>query len=595
MSRMLVVGKVVMISGALLVLAGWGWAQDRQIRRNPERATGAVSAESRLALVIGNSNYETGPLRNPANDAKAMTKTLRELGFEVIEKVNVTEKEMKQAIDDFGDRIENAAVRLFYYSGHGLQVEGHNYLVPIGAKIKSERDVDYDAINVGKVLARMESRDKRMNIVILDACRDNPYRRGFRSDTKGLAPLDAPTGTVVAYATGPGKVAADGPGNNGVYTTELIKWMQVPGLKIEDVFKRVRRSLSDSTGDRQVPWESVSLVGDFYFKPPVAGVRETATGEQIAGGPALPVEIPGPKQLKAGDTWKEPITGMEFVWVPGGCFLMGQSEGEKSQLIREVGEKSYQQDFSSEAPEHEVCVDGFWIGKKEVTRGQFSRFVNSTKYKTAAEIIGISYRWNGKESKQQKEVNWRNPGFDQTDDHPVVDVTWNDANAMAEWLSLQGRGKFRLPSEAEWEYACRAGTNTSRFWGDDGTKACRYANVADLAAKRQFTDWTVLDCDDRYVFTAPAASFLPNGFGIHDMLGNVWEWCEDVYSDKAYSKHQRNNPVYLEKDYINGKLRVVRGGGWIIYPREVRCANRGRDLAVHHMNDYLGFRLVRSP
>lgn len=531
---MLVVGKVVLISGALLVLAGWGWAQDRQIRRNPERATGAVSAESRLALVIGNSNYETGPLRNPANDAKAMAKTLRELGFEVIEKVNLTEKEMKQAIDDFGDRIENAAVRLFYYSGHGLQVDGHNFLVPIGARIKSERDVEYDAINVGKVLARMESRERRMNIVILDACRDNPYRRGFRSDSKGLAPLDAPTGTVVAYATGPGKVASDGPGNNGLYTTELIKWMQVPGLKIEDVFKRVRRSLSDTTGDKQVPWESVSLVGDFYFRSPVAGVRETATGEQIAGGPAPPAESWPSKQPKAGDTWKEPVTGMEFAWVPGGCYQMGCGAW--------AGEC-----FDWEKPVHEVCVDGFWMGKTEVTQGQWRKVVGN------------------------------NPShFKRGDDYPVETVSLQDAKEFIRKLNERsGAGQnFRLPTEAEWEYACRS-----------GGKEEKYAGAGDAGG----VSWNLENSNGH---THPVGKKQANGLGLLDMSGNVWEWVEDVYEENAYAQHSRINP--LNVTVVPVVNRVYRGGAWPHESRWLGCTRRMRG-AEFGLNEALGFRLVRTP
>ena len=221
----------------------------------------------RLALVIGNSAYKTAPLKNPLNDAEDMAATLKNLGFKVILKKNADQRTMEDTIRYFGKQLRNGGVGLFYFAGHGVQVEGRNYLMPIDAKIESESDVRYEAVDAGRVLGKMEDAENQLNIVILDACRNNPYARAFRSDQSGLARMDAPTGSLIAYATAPGEVAADGPERNGVFTKHLIQHMMIANLSIEQVLKRVRIDVARQTNGRQIPWESSSLMGDFYFNP----------------------------------------------------------------------------------------------------------------------------------------------------------------------------------------------------------------------------------------------------------------------------------------------------------------------------------------
>lgn len=196
--------------------------------------------ERRIALVIGNSAYNFSPLRNPVNDAKGMAIALKKLGFSVTLKTDADQRSMKESIRLFGKKLRSGGVGLFYFAGHGLQVKGRNYLIPVGAKIESESDVEYEAVDAGRVLGKMEDAGNGLNIIILDACRNNPFGRSFRSAEKGLAKMDAPTGSILAYATAPGSVASDGPGKNGSYTSSLLKQMMTPGLKIEDVFKQVR-------------------------------------------------------------------------------------------------------------------------------------------------------------------------------------------------------------------------------------------------------------------------------------------------------------------------------------------------------------------
>jgi len=224
-----------------------------------------ASGERRVALVIGNAAYESSPLRNPVNDVRAMAAALKDVGFEVAKLENATRKEMKQAIDRFGTSIQSGGVGLFYFSGHGMQVKSRNYLIPIGTQVLIEPDVDDEAVDLNRLLGKMESATNAMNIVILDACRVNPFARSFRATSEGLAQVKAPTGTFIAYATAPDSVAFDGGGRNGLYTEQLIRYIRSPGLKIEEVFKAARRDVMARSNKQQVPWDASSITGDFYF------------------------------------------------------------------------------------------------------------------------------------------------------------------------------------------------------------------------------------------------------------------------------------------------------------------------------------------
>jgi len=268
-------------------------AQSRGLTVDGKTVTGE---EPRLALVIGNAAYDSAPLRNPVQDVRAMSTALQGMGFTVTALENASLGEMKRAIDDFGDalRTGNNGVGLFYFSGHGMQVKGRNFLIPIGARLKGERDVEYESVDVGRILGKMEDAGNRMNLVILDACRDNPFARSMRSTSSGLASVDAASGTFVAYATAPGRTADDGPGSNGLYTEQLVRHMQTPGLKVEDVFKRVRIEVEKRSDGKQVPWESSSLKGDFYFAgapTEVASLPRSPSPEK----PAPPANTDKPK------------------------------------------------------------------------------------------------------------------------------------------------------------------------------------------------------------------------------------------------------------------------------------------------------------
>ncbi len=262
---------------------------------------------------------------------------------------------------------------------------------------------------------------------------------------------------------------------------------------------------------------------------------------------------------KAGDIWRDPVIGMEFVWVSGGCYQMGQAQAEKRSLIQEVGKENYDILYLLESPRHEVCVDQFWMGKYEVTVEQWKRFVSETGYAGEGEN---RWRCNGMADPEKitQEVN-----------HPVACVSWEDATAFASWLARESGSSIKLPSEAQWEYGCRSGGKAEEYsGGDDLDEVAWYSSNSGGA-------------------THPVGAKTANGLYIYDMSGNVWEWCEDIYDKDAYNKHQRIDPIYTG----DGMYRVVRGGYWKSLPSSTRCADRGYN-SPDYRYDFIGFRLART-
>lgn len=231
-----------------------------------------VAGQPRHALVIGNGEYGDNSLKNPVNDAIAMAEELQRSGFHVILYTNASQKETKIAIRDFGRELKDkGGVGLFFYAGHGLQADGRNYIVPVNADIRKPQDIEFESVDLGRVLVEMDYAANDMNIVILDACRDNPYKEEFkdsRNKHNGLASINsAPYNSFIAFSTSPGAVAMDNPNaEHGLYTEQLLKNMRMEGLKIEDVFKKVRSHVRRNSEGMQIPWEISSVEGDFYFK-----------------------------------------------------------------------------------------------------------------------------------------------------------------------------------------------------------------------------------------------------------------------------------------------------------------------------------------
>ncbi|MDT5121954.1 MAG: hypothetical protein QOC96_1436 [Acidobacteriota bacterium] len=265
-------------------------AQQGSTRQLSQEGTEKQNGQ-RVALVIGNSAYTNAPrLKNPVNDATDIADALSRLGFNVDHGVDLNQKQMKFMIREFGKKLKAGGQGLFYFSGHGVQLRGRNYLIPVDADITSEADVEDQGVDANLVLGLMDEANNGLNVVILDACRNNPFARSFRSAGSGLAQVDAPTGTLIAYATAPGRVAQDGVGRNGTYTAELLKQMRVPGLAVEEMFKRVRANVRQQTGGEQVPWEASSLIGDFYFNR--AAMASSATSNSTGVTTSTPIVNP---------------------------------------------------------------------------------------------------------------------------------------------------------------------------------------------------------------------------------------------------------------------------------------------------------------
>jgi uncharacterized caspase-like protein len=265
-----------------VLICAYGSPAQQQDRQLVQTGQADASSSRRIALVIGNGSYTNAPpLKNPPNDARDMAAALSTLGFDVASGINLSQPEMKRLIREFGQKLKAGGAGLFYYAGHGVQLKGRNYLIPVDADIQSEAEAEDQGVDVNLVLNYMDDAQNGLNLVIMDACRNNPFARSFRSAENGLAQVDAPTGTLIAYATAPGRVAADGVGTNGLYTAALLKMMRVPGLSVLEMFMRVRAEVMKQTGNKQVPWESSSLVGNFYFLERKSSQEVTQAPQEI--------------------------------------------------------------------------------------------------------------------------------------------------------------------------------------------------------------------------------------------------------------------------------------------------------------------------
>jgi len=251
----LVLGKFCLLVACAWLSISFAWAQE-------------VPAE-RVALVIGNANYVSSPLTNPTNDAKGMTELLRDAGFQVDSVLDANQQKMRMAVDQFGKRIRDERVKLaiFYYAGHGVQLDWRNYLIPVDARVRTPEDVRKQSVEVSDLLRYMQETKNRSFLVVLDACRDNPFAGTYQPMAKGLSQFDAPVGSMIAFSTSPGNVALDGDGNNGLYTSHLLREFSVRNARIEDAFKRVRLNVRVESGGKQIPWESTSLEDDLYLFP----------------------------------------------------------------------------------------------------------------------------------------------------------------------------------------------------------------------------------------------------------------------------------------------------------------------------------------
>lgn len=523
-------------------------------------AAPAVAVE-RLALVIGNGAYAASPLANPVRDADVVADALEATGFRVTRLENADRQAMRQAVRAFADSVRAAgrgAAALFYYAGHGVQSEGRNFLIPVKADLRSAADLAFEAMDAQWALDVIGEANAGVSIVVLDACRNNPFKSASRGAARGLAQMDAPRGSILAYSTAPGETALDGDGANSPYSKALAANIRRPGLTVEAMFKQVRRSVLTETGGKQIPWESSSLVGDFYF-----------AGRPAPGAAPPPASASAP-DVVPGAVFRDCPDCPEMAAVAGGRFAMGSPSDEP----RRVAE---------EGPETPVTVAPFAIGRTEVTRAQFRAFMEASGYDRPSGCWhwALVWLWDGARS-------WQNPGYAQTDDHPVVCVNWHDARAYAEWLSAKTGERYRLPTEAEWEYA--AGADAPPAWVRNMGQACAAANVYDQTAVAAYGGWfETAPCVDGQALTSPVASYPPGPNGLVDMIGNVREWTGDCWTP---THRGRPTTSATRQDGDCGQ-RVVKGGHFASPVAEARPSSRIAGIA-DHPNVYMGFRVARD-
>ena len=606
-------------------------------------------AEKRVALVIGNGAYANAPhLPNPPHDAGDVAAALKRVGFDVITGTDLDQPRMQDAIIRFARAAQSADMGLFYYSGHAIQFNSANYLMPVDAKLDDEADL-YRFTKVEDVLGYLQQA-KALKVLVLDSCRDNPLAETLKrsigltraaSLPRGLARIEAPLGTIISYSTQAGRTAIDGTGRNSPYTTAFLRHIEEPN-EIGDIFREISADVYHATGQMQLPELSLSIIGKFYLKgpislainppprpapadpcaaagdhwksaesigslaafedhlarfptcsfaglakaridalkskvavvaPPVSPARPPRAEEVAPAAVIKPAPMGGPcgtpavsaslsaraaKPLTAveecglrpKDVFKECDKCPEMVVMPVGSFLMGANDTRQRPI---------------EGPQHQVTIaKPFAVGRFHITLAQFTAFVGETGYRADSCFNALG-------------GSWREPGFAQSGDHPVVCVNVADAAAYAVWLSTKTGKVYRLLTEAEWEYAARAGTTTEWFWGDKGVDAKAYAHCLDCAGLKSPSG------------TVPAGSFKPNMFGLYDMAGNANQLVQDCYQANY-------NGVPTDGSALTAgtcALRVIRGGSWKEALGRARSAGRFLETSEMRSNE-VGFRVART-
>jgi formylglycine-generating enzyme required for sulfatase activity len=590
-------------------------------------------ADKRVALVVGNGSYmHVSPLGNPANDARLLAEALWSTGFTLVgggAQLNLDKQSFEKIVQDFGAKLQGADVGLFYYAGHGLQMRGVNYLVPVDANPSREADVGIQMLDANLVINQMEGTGTKLNIIILDACRNDPFNgralvlaRGRDNEMVkmrdiaggGLAEMQAPEGTLISFATQPGNVALDGADGDSPYARALSETIRTPGLGIFDAFNQVGLKVKRATGGKQQPWMSNSPIdGAFYFVPPqsapAASVALSQTPEEIAWDylkdtadadslrrfvtkfphgdrareaqsriasleqdatrkrlqsdqtkagvpPQKPVAIGKlssdmERALKPAEHFKECDHCPEMVVVPGGNFVMGSPDSEPSRT-------------SEEGPQQHVTFGhSFAVGRSAVTFAEWNACV--------AEGGCNAYR--------PGDYGWG------TAKRPVINVSWDDAQAYVKWLSEKTGADYRLLSEAEREYVtrgCAAACPSTPFWfgAEISPDRANYDSRYSYAGSAKATPARR---------TVPTEDSAPNPFDLLQVHGNVREWVEDCWN-VSLSGIPRDGGARRTGDCTS---HVVRGGSWADEPKDLRSAKRSWEMTVERRAE-IGFRVARG-
>ena len=559
------------------------FAQERNLKlvKNP---TENPTNQRRKAVVVGMSSYGDGrSLENTLNDVEDMAEALTQLGFVVTVLKNNDLRNLKTNLTAWYNTIEGNDMAVFYFAGHGVEVKGENYLIPIGAELNSQADVEDYTLKVNNILGNMEEKRVGFKLLILDACRDNPFTRSWsRSNTQqGLAQMRAPKGMLIAFAAAPGATAQDGGSynlRNGVFTHFLKQEILTAGASIDDILNKVAGNVSNLTNDQQVPYKTGVITENFYFIPKMNEVvitdnpaeptkpavtvkyfyyidqsgkesqnrfndRKAAENDMrkrnlygkiysnagevfVVEKPAEPVK-PVTTAKSNGETVH--LDGIEFVFVSGGAFTMGCTPEQGNDCS------------DGENPAHRVTVSDFYMGKYEVTQALW------------------------------KEVMGDNPSSVKGDNLPVDKVSWNDVQEFIRKLNIKTGKQYRLPTEAEWEFAARGGI------GSGGYKYSGSNTIGNVAWYK----------DNAGGKNPAVGTKSPNELGIHDMSGNVFEWCSDW--NAPYNNNEQTDP----QGPATGTHRVFRGGCLAGDAKMARITTRTIGQPDIRWNS-LGFRLACS-
>jgi formylglycine-generating enzyme required for sulfatase activity len=585
------------------------------------RAGRGDDGPKKVALLVGVNRYKARilsekPLSFAERDVEELAKVLKGQGFEVraLTGAEATKEGIDKALDLVLKGREASDLVLLGFAGHGVQMPlvdgegkpvvdgrgkalGDAYFCPVNAVFGKGESM----VSLTRLFERLD-REGGINLMLVDACRDNPDPdRSLGGRVRSLSGDELngrlPGNSAILFSCSSGQRSLETPkagGGHGVFIHHVIEGLKGQAadpatgeVGWDDLVSYVRKNVNT----RAKEWEpELGKYADKYDKGRLQDPHQISNmvatpilaRVDLARRP-IPVAVDRKPTGTITDLNKGQFTnsiGMKFAPIPGGEFLMGSPESDKDAS-------------DDEKPQHRVRISPFQMQITEVTRGQFRRFVDETNYRLESERDGKGgYGIDAAgEWKKDPLYSWLNPGFSQAEDHPVVNVSWNDAVAFATWLSQKEGKTYRLPTEAEWEYGCRGRTTTRYQHGDDTDGLVAVGNVADASARSKFPDWAhTLAGNDGVVYTSAVGQYRANGFGLYDMHGNVWEWCSDGYKDTYY----KESPVADPPGLLQASDRVYRGGGWSNNPRSCRSACRIGFTPEYRFN-FLGFRLSLVP
>jgi len=573
--------------------------------------TSGLFAQQKFALVIGNGAYMyVTKLNNPVNDANDMAAALKGLGFTVETVLNGNLSQMEKGIVNLKEKLKVAknSYGFLFYAGHGVQSNGENYLIPVDANISSENFLRRQAISVQEMLDELNDAGNELNVVVLDACRDNPFP-WKRSGNRGLQVVgNQPADSIIVFATSAGSTAADGTGRNGLFTGHLLNNLKTPGLTVDEIFKRTGADVTAASGRQQVPAvynqffgtaylgtkpaaqttpQSSAATGSISVTSEIAGIimiDGEATGTRVkAGGTATitnigtgntEVAVKGDdgKIIKAQNTVMvrqgqtvsaviERLVPNNMVRIQGGTFQMGSNNA-----------------YMDEKPVHTVTLSGFYMGKYEVTQKEYQAIMGTNPSNFKGDNLPV------------ENVNWYDalvfcnklsmaeglsPAYSINNSTNLSNWGTVPTNSNSTWdkvVIVSGSNGYRLPTEAQWEYAARGGNGTPGNYTYSGGN-----NVGDVA-------WYD---DNSGNSTHAVGTKKPNGLGLYDMSGNVMEWCWDQYG--VYSGNAQTDPAGAVAAY---DFRMLRGGSWLNKASFAHSVVRSVDYPGRRQENY-GFRVVR--